>query len=314
MNNEAIKYQQEDEIDLKELWKTLMKRKWFIVIFTSIVTILAIIFSLVKTPIYEATALIEIGDYSTSNGRIQLGDASQLADKLNVLYIDMFKNIKDKDAEISSISVPKKQNNFLEIKSLSPSNDLATKEIQKVVIFIQNKHQKILDDVKQRRELEIKNIEVKISNIKNNQVVLLEDKITLQEENLMDYKRQLALIDNNLKKIETLNPALAALKLMEKRDLSTFIVNLNLQLMDMINTKDQLETIVINDLYEKKNLAKSMLLPYNYKNSEIIGAIITNDYPIKPKKELIVLVAFVTGLIVSIFIVFFLNFIKNEEE
>ena len=61
MNNEAIKYQQEDEIDLKELWKTLMKRKWFIVIFTSIVTILAIIFSLVKTPIYEATALIEIG-------------------------------------------------------------------------------------------------------------------------------------------------------------------------------------------------------------------------------------------------------------
>jgi capsular polysaccharide biosynthesis protein len=314
LNNEAIKYQQEDEIDLKELWKTLMKRKWFIVIFTSIVTILAIIFSLVKTPIYEATALIEIGDYSTSNGRIQLGDASQLADKLNVLYIDMFKNIKDKDAEISSISVPKKQNNFLEIKSLSPSNDLATKEIQKVVIFIQNKHQKILDDVKQRRELEIKNIEVKISNIKNNQVVLLEDKITLQEENLMDYKRQLALIDNNLKKIETLNPALAALKLMEKRDLSTFIVNLNLQLMDMINTKDQLETIVINDLYEKKNLAKSMLLPYNYKNSEIIGAIITNDYPIKPKKELIVLVAFVTGLIVSIFIVFFLNFIKNEEE
>ena len=226
----------------------------------------------------------------------------------------MFKNIKDKDAEISSISVPKKQNNFLEIKSLSPSNDLATKEIQKVVIFIQNKHQKILDDVKRRRELEIKNIEVKISNIKNNQVVLLEDKITLQEENLMDYKRQLALIDNNLKKIETLNPALAALKLMEKRDLSTFIVNLNLQLMDMINTKDQLETIVINDLYEKKNLAKSMLLPHNYKNSEIIGAIITNNYPVKPKEELIVVVAFVTGLIASIFIVFFLNFIKNEEE
>ena len=36
----------EDEIDLRELWKTLMESKKFIFLFTSLVTILAVIYAL----------------------------------------------------------------------------------------------------------------------------------------------------------------------------------------------------------------------------------------------------------------------------
>jgi len=300
-----------------------MKSKKFILVFTSIVTIGAIVFAFLKTPIYEARALVEIGNYklhnnnnnnNNNNNKSELDNASQLTKKLNVLYIDMLKNQKDKLAEISSISVPKKQKDFIDIKSLAISNELAIKEVQSVVKYIQDEHQKILDDVRQRRELEIKNIDTKINNILNKEVVLLNQKITLQEENLKDYKKQLDLINSNIIKIQDTNPSLAALKLMEKRDLSTFIVNLNMQLMDMRNQKDNLETTVVNELVEKKNLVKSMLLPHNYKNSEVIGKIITNNYPVKPKKKLIVVVAFVTGLILSIFLVFFLNFIRDEKD
>ncbi len=53
---------------------------------------------------------------------------------------------------------------------------------------------------------------------------------------------------------------------------------------------------------------------YNYKNTTIVGDIITNDYPAKPKKKLIIAVAFVTGLIFSVFLVFFLEFIKSFKE
>ncbi|MGJ0359765.1 GNVR domain-containing protein [Aliarcobacter cryaerophilus] len=38
----------------------------------------------------------------------------------------------------------------------------------------------------------------------------------------------------------------------------------------------------------------------------------TNDFPTKPKKKLIVAVAFVTGFIISIFLVFLFNFIKQN--
>ncbi|HIP11291.1 MAG TPA: chain-length determining protein, partial [Arcobacter sp.] len=43
-------YIEEDEIDLKELWKTIVKRKIFIFLFTTIVTVLAIIWALTRTP------------------------------------------------------------------------------------------------------------------------------------------------------------------------------------------------------------------------------------------------------------------------
>ena len=316
-------FYQEDEIDLKELFKILWAKKILIISITFIITLLAGIYAFNKTPIYEATALVEIGNYklhnnnnnnNNNNNKAILDSTADLSKKLNTLFIDMFKNEKDRNYEISSISVPKKSNNFIEIKAEAISNKIASREILKVVDYIKNKHQKILSDVKNRRELEIKNINTKIDNIKNKEIKLLSEKIDIQQANLNDYKLQLNTIGKNIKDIENSNPALTALKLMEKRDLSSFILELNLQLMDMRNQKDELETTSINQLLEKKQLVESMMLPHNYKNSEVIGRVITNDYPIKPKKSLIVAVAFIAGFILSIFLVFIMNAFRKEED
>ena len=312
-------YYQEDEIDLKELFNTLWFKKNLIIGITATITILAGIYAFNKTPIYQVNALVEIGNYklhnnNNNNNKALLDSANELVKKLNILFIDMFKNEKDRKFEITSISTPKKVNNFIEIKAEAISNELASQEILKVVSHIQNKHQKILDDVKNRRELEIKNIETKIDNIKNKEVKLLTEKINIQQVNLDDYKLQLNTIGKNIKDIENSNPALTALKLMEKRDLSSFILELNLQLMDMRNKKDELKTISINQLLEKKQLVASMLLPHNYKNSEIVGQVITNDYPAKPKKKLIVAVAFIAGFILSILLVFIMNAFRKEDD
>jgi len=320
-NTPEQNYYQEDEIDLKELFGILWAKKILIIGITVFVTVLAGIYAFNKTPIYEATALVEIGNYklhnnnnNNNNNKAILDSTADLSKKLNLLFIDMLKNEKDRKTEISSISVPKKSNNFIEIKAEATSNKLASEEILKVVAHIKNKHQQILNDVKNRRELEIKNINTKIYNIKNKEVKLLSEKINIQQSNLDDYKLQLDTIGRNIKEIENTNPALTALKLMEKRDLSSFILELNLQLMDMRNQKDELETTNINRLVEKKQLVESMMLPHNYKNSEVIGRVITNDYPTKPKKKLIVAVAFIAGFILSIFLVFIMNAFRKEDD
>ena len=155
---------QEDEIDLKELFKSLWLKKNFIIGVTTLITLLAGIYAFNKTPIYQVTALIEIGNYklhnnNNNNNKAILDSASDLSKKLNILFIDMFKNEKDREFEITSISTPKKVNNFIEIKAEAISNELASQEIITVVSYIENKHQNILNDVKNRRELEIKNIE-----------------------------------------------------------------------------------------------------------------------------------------------------------
>ena len=67
----------------------------------------------------------------------------------------------------------------------------------------------------------------------------------------------------------------------------------------------------LENLKDKIELEKLKLTNNIAKNSEIVGDIQIEDEPIKPKKALIVIVAFVTGFILSIFLVFFMQFING---
>ena len=303
---------EEDEIDLKELFKTIWAKKIFIVIFTLVVTILAGFYAYSKTPIYEAKALLEIGEYKINNTtKNSVDDASTLEKKLSTLFVDMEKNLKDKTSEISNISVVKGLKNFLEIKSESTSNEEAKNEILKVLTFVQNEHEKILDDVKKQKEMELRNIDLQISDIKSKSVDLIDKKIENNIKNLKSLEEQLKQIDENLKKIDSLNPSLAALKLMEKRDITNSINTITIQNFELESKKDELLKTNLYTLEESKKIIELSLLPHNYKNTQIVGEIMTNDFPTKPKKSLIVAVAFVTGFIISIFLVFFIQFIQG---
>ncbi|MDX4047690.1 Wzz/FepE/Etk N-terminal domain-containing protein [Aliarcobacter skirrowii] len=307
------RYLQDDEIDLRELFLTLWEKKVFIILFTLVITVLATVYAYSKTPIYEAKALVEIGEYKINNTtKNSVDDASVITRKLTTLFIDIEKNLKDKTSQISNISVVKGLKNFLEIKSESTSNEEAKNEILKVLTFVQNEHEKILDDVKKQKEKELRNIDLQISDIKSKSVALIDKKIENNIKNLKSLEEQLKQVDESLKKIDTLNPSLAALKLMEKRDITNSINTITIQNFELESKKDKLLTTTLYKLEESKQIAESLLLPHNYKNTQIVGEIITNDFPVKPKKKLIVAVAFVTGFILSIFLVFFLKFIKKD--
>ena len=84
--------------------------------------------------------------------------------------------------------------------------------------------------------------------------------------------------------------------------------------MDMKDKKETLATINVNSLEEKKLLISSLMLPHNYKNTQIVGDIITNNNPVKPKKKLIVIISFVTSLTISIFLVLFFEFMRRKDE
>lgn len=302
------RYIQEDEIDLRELFKIIWDKKNFIILFTLAITVLATVYAYSKTPIYEAKALVEIGEYKKN----PVDDAVALEKKLSTIFIDMEKNLKDKTSEISNISVVKGLKNFLEVKSESTSNEEAKNEILKVLTFVQNEHEKILDDVKKQKEMELRNIDLQISDIKSKSVDLIDKKIENNIKNLKSLEEQLKQVDENLKKIDSLNPSLAALKLMEKRDITNSINTITIQNFELESKKDELLTTTLYKLEESKKIIELSLLPHNYKNTQIVGEIMTNDFPTKPKKELIVAVAFVTGFIISIFLVFLFNFIKQN--
>lgn len=309
------KYLQEDEIDLRELFKTIWDKKVFIIVFTFVITLIAAIYAYNKTPIYEAKALVEIGEYKlNSTTKNSIDDATALEKKLTTIYVDMEKNLKDKTSEISNIAIVKGLKNFLEIKSEATSNEDAKNEILKVLTFVQGEHKKILDDVKKQKEMELRNIDLQISDIKSRTVALIDRKLENSVKTLENLQEQLKLVDENLKKIDTLNPSLAALKLMEKKDITTSINTLTVQNFELESKKDELLTTSLYKLEENRKNIESLLLPHNYKNTQIVGEIMTNDFPAKPKKSLIVAVAFVTGFILSIFLVFVIQFIQGTKK
>ena len=70
----------------------------------------------------------------------------------------------------------------------------------------------------------------------------------------------------------------------------------------------------LSSLKNKEQNLKLSLTPLKMKPTHIVGEIETLEKPIKPKKKLIVIVAFITGLMLSVFLAFFLEFIKGMKE
>lgn len=306
------KYLQDDEIDLKELFKTIWSYKKFILVFTFIVTILSILYVSSKTPIYQVTALVELGSYKTeSNEDVIIDNADNLSKKLNTIFIDLRKNVENKNFEITKIGTAKEIKNFIEISSEASSNTQAIEGLNEVIEHIKSEHSKLLDDVKEKNEFQLKNISLSIKNIEEDKLVNIEKKIELYQQNILNLEEQMVSVTETLKNINKLDPAISALKLMEKRDISNAIILNKSNLYDLIEEKENLINIEINKLLDRKKILETLSLPHNLKNSEVVGSILVNDYPIKPKKSLIVIVSFVTGFILSIFIVFFIQFINN---
>jgi len=310
------KYIQEDEIDLREIFKSIFERKYFILIFTLIITILAIIYVSIKTPIYEAKAVIEIGSYKTESDEVRVVDnLNEFSKKLSTIFIDLRKDDIEKESEITNISISKGMKNYIEISSQAISNDLALKEIEAVLSFTKDEHGKFLNDIKEKNKIQISNIDNSVKNLQE-QIVNIDRKIELYEKNVINLEEQMKFVLESLKNINSLDPSIAALKLMEKRDISNDIISNKSQLFDLMIKKESISNLEINKLIERKKILESLTLDYNIKNSDIVGKIQINDYPVKPKKTLVIVVSFVTGFILSIFIIFFMQFIqglKKEE-
>jgi LPS O-antigen subunit length determinant protein (WzzB/FepE family) len=303
----------EEEIDLRELFLIVARKKYFILGFTLLITLLAVIYVSIKTPIYEVKALLEIGNYKAEQ-TIILDDANELSQKLSTIFINLKKNDTNKEFEITKISTLKGMKNFIEISSESASNDLGIKGLNEIIIYTKDIHSKLLKDVKEKNDLEVKNIDLMILNIQNDKIVNINKKIELYDQNIINLEEQMKSVIETLKNMNSLDYSVTALKLMEKRDISNEIITNKSNLYDLIERKENLINIDLNKLSERKKLLETLSLPHNFKNTEVVGNILTDDNPIKPKKALIIIVAFVTGFILSIFLVFFMQFVNSMKK
>lgn len=282
MNNKNEVFQN-DEIDLKELWGVVLKRKKIIFLFTVGSLLLGIVYAFMQKPIYEVKAVIEIGSYSVTNTNTFLESPQNLMKRLDVIYIDN-KNANDVSS-LKRVDLVKGTQNLIEIVATANSNEDATQKLKLIVEDIYSRHTLILNSYLALMKTKMKNLEKQ------------QEDIVLEKRALAEFiEQKMASIDKILKD----NPTVAAV----------YTIDLNTKASQLGELKTKIYTI--NNQMSDLSL---MLSSNNVKPTAMIGEMIKNDYPIKPRKMLIIAVSFITGIILSIFLVCFLEFIgkKNNE-
>ena len=128
-NNQKII--QEDEIDLRELFLTLWKKKVFIVLLTFIVTVSSILYINFKPyePLYQGKLLVEIGEVFNKNNDSQLIDYPG----------NLVKIIEENLSGLIS-SIPRNTNNLIELSVSSKNKSDIKDTLTSAYDFIVNRH------------------------------------------------------------------------------------------------------------------------------------------------------------------------------
>ncbi len=142
--------------------------------------------------------------------------------------------------------------------------------------------------------------------------------------------------DLNMQKVKILEETIPQLQDKIKNIQEVDIKNIQFQIDNILNVqipklqkeKEKIKLVKIKEVNDKiiktKNRVTQIdnkikvlqynISPANIQNSKVVGGFVTKDYPAKPKRKLVVVVAFITGLILSIFLVFLIEFWEENKK
>lgn len=127
-----------EEINLIELWKIIVKYRYLILIITVVVTIIGgVITTKVEKPVYSGNVVIEIGEV-IFNGDVQndkpiiLQPLDDVADLIKIITYKVDKNL--------IIESPKRSQKLVEITYVDTNKSLVQDKLQESVNFILKRH------------------------------------------------------------------------------------------------------------------------------------------------------------------------------
>ncbi len=269
-------YIEEDTIDIRELFSILTKRKKLIWLITALFTLLALAYVFIAKPVYEVKAVVELAQIDKK----PVHPTETIKQKIETVFKVNVKGIKIEFPNVSQVSIPKKTENILFIQTQGYNNNSAKEKLQEVISYVTKEQDKELNNYAQMQK---KRLSLTESDIEEN------------EQFIKKTKNDITHYENKLLNISKQDAALAGIYAIE------------------IGKKETELNLAINKisfLKNKKNDLEFSLSPQKVQKTEIIGEVVVLDKPIKPKKTLIVIVAFVTGFMLAVFLAFILEFLS----
>ena len=282
-------YKAEDEIDLLELWAVLMRRKIMVFATSAVFLVIAALFAFLSSPIYRAEVLLAPAQEENDN-------LSSLAAQYGGLASLAGINLKSSGANKTeeSIAILKSRTflfNFISNENILPElyQDEWDKKKQKWKVDSENvptfyeAHEDFIEDI---LEINIdKNtglIEISVEWTDSTLAANWANKL-VEQLNLFQKKREVAEANKSL---EFLNAQLENTTSVENRKVLFNLIEHHTQTILLANVTDE----------------------FAFK---VLDPAVVPEKKVKPKRLLILVVGGFTGLILGVFLVFFVEFISN---
>ena len=271
---------EEEKISFDELWQILVKHKLLIILTTAVITTCATAYALLAKPVYEVKSIIEMAQIDKKI----VQQPADLAQKIGFIYeVDL----KGKEIDlpvISAVAVPKKSSNLIEIRAQGYSNESAQKKLEETIHFVVDAQEKEIASFMQ---------------IQQEKAALIKQDIIRKEKEAQEAEIKLKSYEEKLLNLAKEDGTMAGIY--------AFVIEKNQTELNKLKDK-------IYELRDSLNDLALSISPLMIQNAKMVGKTELLDEPIKPKKILIIAVAFITGLMLSVFLTFFLEFIKGSRK
>lgn len=200
--NENQQMMYEDEIDIADIIRALIKWKKLIIGITILTTLLAAVYVFIKTPIYEVKSSIEIGKIGGS----LVAEPNTLIKTLEIIY-DVDGEIETEEkfvSRVSSVKNSKELPNFIEVVTEAVSNDEALKLNKQVLSYVQEEYKPIIEQYLINKNIQLDNVKNSIIRLEGFETDNLKRQIEqIKTQSIVKIDEQIAFIDEiTLPKLE----------------------------------------------------------------------------------------------------------------
>ncbi|WP_026486521.1 YveK family protein [Caldanaerobius polysaccharolyticus] len=305
----------EEEISLREIIEVVWRGRKIIALITIISTLFSAFLSFfVIKPTYEASTKIVVTDVTPSTGFFG-SDTTVIIPGNNSSGDNIYSDVTDKDISSLLSSLLKYPDMTVDTFKEEVTNPVV---LQDAISQLKLNDRYTIDDLKSRVNVTVidKTNLIDITVKDNNPRLAMEIADTIAEK-FRDY-----IINRNNKQTDKLMVTLGQLIKLQNEKIDKATQDLN----EALNTNDK---TLISEKQTKLNLLKKSrdIMMEKYNMLELIKAsklgeqsiLITNkallpEQPVSPKKLLNISIAFILGIMVSVFVVFFMEYWKNSSD
>lgn len=294
---------QEQEIELIDLIRILAKRKKLILLGTMVLTLAAAGISLLLPKIYEVSAIIEPGKMiNLEKNEVAKAIVGPEEIKENVLGEAYDNKIREK-LNLSPAEYPKKFKVTVPKETSLVKVSIETVDPQQGKMILDELMNQITAAVNEKLNVEKQkmNNDIQLEKIKNTSLI---EKISLTNSQVEDITRKIKDLETSRKKAMAASRTDAMSVLLYSNEIQNQQIYLN----SLQEKLKQLETEALGADLRIDNLRLTMS---QLKATNLVKPPTVSERPVKPKKSLIVALAFMLGLLGTTLLAFLLEYFER---